>query len=170
MASISHDFYGAWGKIEEICHSQEMEVYINDLLICASDKLDKENFVNEVLPALRFPVVFTVKPEIDGQINLFSFTGSRERNPKPRLRIIFGKNSMVLDFVNDFKIDDDTLQSIKNNAKKIYIGVLHQYFILTQMGEFVPCEQNICDDMAQPRDEDDTRSSDCVELAEAAAM
>lgn len=94
------------------------------LKVCKDNKLEIE------IALTRFPVIATLRPDLEERDQLRFDTKDMEENTNfvsGEIRLIF-EEELTITVLNDFRIEDDLLNKIKGMVKKLHYIFLQIYF------------------------------------------
>lgn len=94
------------------------------LKVCKDNKLEIE------IALTRFPVIATLRPDLEERDQLRFDTKDMEENTNfvsGEIRLIF-EEELTMTVLNDFRIEDDLLNKIKGMVKKLHYIFLQIYF------------------------------------------
>ena len=90
------------------------------------EKLCEDNQITFHVQKDTFPVRFTIEPSID-EMNQMSLIDDEPKNGIA-MEFIFSEE-LVINFIGDFRIDDELLNKIKNAVKKLHYIWLQIWFM-----------------------------------------
>lgn len=104
---LGHDYEKELERIEKICREEGLEF-----------QLSKVNF----------PVIATIKPNLEFRNQMVMDIGEHGRNTRNgEIKLIFA-DELTMQIIDDFTIEDSLLNRIKNATKKLHYIYLQMYF------------------------------------------